>query len=84
MSARYYAQRDGDLSGPFSTYAGAMHDHAREVWYGAPLVDPRVLLDVGSLADADMVQVLGDDPALRAVFELGRREGFRQCKSLGE
>ncbi|WNO27467.1 hypothetical protein SEA_CHEETODUST_80 [Mycobacterium phage CheetoDust] len=86
MSARYYAQRDGaDAHGPAPTYGDAMAHHVRHAMlHVGPLGDPRVLLDLGSLADADMREVLSSDPALRMVYELGRQQGVREGLWLSE
>lgn len=82
----YYAQRDGGrLIGPFPTYTAAMGDHADYLRYTAgPHPTMRVLLDVGSvnaIDEAETRQLLHEDPLLRAIFELGAREGIRRDRS---
>ncbi|AIM50409.1 hypothetical protein PBI_OMNICRON_76 [Mycobacterium phage Omnicron] len=74
----YYMQCDGKLTGPFPTYTRAMEENARELWYGAPVGELRVLLDVGSvnaLDDRELRALLHHDPLLAAMFALGHRCG---------
>ncbi|AHZ95635.1 hypothetical protein PBI_OKIROE_74 [Mycobacterium phage OkiRoe] len=72
----YYVKRGGELAGPFPTYTRAMEENARELWYGAPVGELRVLLDVGSVNAEDVEELrelLHHEPLMSALFTLGRR-----------
>lgn len=69
---------------PRDTYSGAMGVHTDHAMRNVRVsskpdpYEPRILLDVGSIALTDETQtakLLLDDPMLRAIYELGRRQG---------
>lgn len=80
MTIRYYAKRGDDLSGPFEDYSGALGKHVDVISRQAiPLEaageELQILLDVGSFAISsyqELARVLHHDPALMALFNLGR------------
>lgn len=86
MANYYYALMSGDdqvrvrPNGPFPDWDGAIAELAR---LNSQLTLPRkyrdaVLLDLGSIDfqnEREVATLLLIDPALRAIFELGRRHG---------
>lgn len=90
MTAQYFSRRTGgwpdageSFRGPFSTYTQAAKVGADFLAYNAVPIEHRptftVLLDVGHLSlDEDETRLLlATDPAIKAIFELGRHEGHR-------
>lgn len=91
MTAQYFSRRTGgwpdageSLRGPFSTYSQAAKVGADFLAYNAVPIEHRptfaVLLDVRHLSlDEDETRLLlATDPAIKAVFELGRRVGRQE------
>jgi hypothetical protein len=81
-------------TGPYDGHDDVMARHVREVSLQSPrfnvttgMMEPpkyarRVLVDTGSLDvanEAELQQLLHTDPALRALFELGRNWGLREA-----
>jgi hypothetical protein len=82
-----------EVSGPLESFAEANHWHALRMaaapprgvtegrQYLVPRPPPVILLDLASLqfvGGEDLQRVLMDDPALRAVYNLGRADARRQ------